>query len=137
MNIEQAKQIVNSKFSYKLDDGVDSWEVLDTSLAQIQGDCEDYALTFIWLAEDKKLIKFLWSLLIMKYVMWYVKTPNNNGHALVYIRSNRKCIDNIQKDFKTKKQYRELGYKFKFPFLSVLVFPKLLLGLVVKGIRRR
>jgi len=136
MNIESAKQIVNSKFTYELDEKIDSWEVLDASLEQIRGDCEDYALTFIWLVENKSLIKFLWALLSMKYIMWYVKTPNNYGHALVYIRENRKCIDNIQKDFKTKQQYKELGYKFKFPFVSVLVLPKLLVGLVVKGIRR-
>ena len=126
MNIKQARDNVNQKFRYQSDGKMDVWEILDTNEDIIKGDCEDYSLTLIWLAENKNIFKFIFSLLLMKYVIWYTKTPSGTGHVITYVRSEKKFIDNIKKDFYTKKQYRDGGFKFVFPFASLLILPKLI-----------
>lgn len=129
--LEKARDLINSKFVYKSDKSLDVWEVLDIDEKTIKGDCEDYSLTFIWLAEDKNFFKFIWALLIMKYIIWYVKSPRGVGHVVTYISSTKLYIDNIKKDFYTRQQYKDDGFKFMFPFISILVFIKLVISYTI------
>lgn len=131
MNIKKALKNVNKKFVYKEDGDIDVWEILDSSENKIKGDCEDYSLTFIWLAEDQNFFKFIWSILIAKYIIWYAKTPNGGGHAVTYVRENGLYVDNILKDFFTKQHYEEKGFKFVFPFISILTIFKLIFSYTV------
>lgn len=129
--LEKARDLINTKFVYKSDNALDVWEVLDIDEKTISGDCEDYSLTFIWLAEDRNFFKFIWALFIMKYVIWYVKSPRGGGHVVTYISSTNLYIDNIKKDFYTRQQYRDDGFKFVFPFISVLAFVKLIISYTI------
>jgi predicted transglutaminase-like cysteine proteinase len=125
MNIQTALKEVNEKFVYEKDGSVDVWEILDTDGAKIKGDCEDYSLTLIWLTEDQNFFKFIWSILIAKYVLWYAKTPNGGGHAITYVRKENLYVDNILKGLYTKEQYEKVGFRFYFPFISILTILKL------------
>lgn len=125
MNLDQAKEIVNRKFRYQADGKFDQWSVLDINRTTIQGDCEEYALTLIWLAEDQNIFKFLLSLILMRYVIWYAKTPTGEGHAILYNRTNKMYIDNIKKDFHTKTQYKRDEFKFILPLIFPVVFIRL------------
>jgi len=131
MDVKEARDIVNKKFVYEGDGRLDVWEVLDVDKDKIHGDCEDYSLTLIWVAENRNILKFIFALLTMKYIIWFVKTPRGVGHAITYVRKEGKYIDNIMKDFKTKDEYKKAGFKFLFPFASVLVAPKLFFSYTV------
>lgn len=131
MRNEKARDIVNSKFVYESDGKIDVWEVLDTDEEKIRGDCEDYSLTFIWVAEDRSILKFIFALLTAKYIIWFVKSPRDVGHVITYVRSNGMYIDNIMKDFRTKEEYKKAGFKFVFPFISVLAFIKLIFSYTI------
>lgn len=131
MNLDQARDIINRKFRYQADGKFDQWSVLDINSTTIQGDCEDYSLTLIWLAEDKNIFKFLFAIILMKYVIWYTKTPIGEAHAIMYNRTNKMYIDNIKKDFHTKTQYKQDGFKFIFPFVSIFILVKLLLSYTI------
>jgi predicted transglutaminase-like cysteine proteinase len=131
--METALKELNLKFVYKKDGKIDVWRILDGD-GVWEGDCEDYSLTLIWLLSDRNIIKFLWGILTFKYLIWYVKSPNGVGHAIVKI--NGMYYDNIQKKATSATELKTKGYKFVFPLFSILALIKLLfsytIGIVLK-----
>lgn len=124
-------KLLNSKFKYKYDSRwFDRWRILDISQEKVEGDCEDYSLTFVYLASDQSLRKFWKNLLLRKFSLHYVKTPRGEGH--IVCKHNGLYIDNIQKAFRTKDEYIEKGYKFLFPVPVFLVAAKMLIAQVGK-----
>lgn len=132
MSLDEIRRELNKKFVYTSDNGMDTWSVLETNADKIYGDCEDYVLTFVWMASDDSTLKFLWNLIFMRFVMWYAISPNDSGHAVLYVRDEEKFIDNIQQNFYTKQEFKDKGYKFVFPYASILVLPKLLLSYIIR-----
>jgi hypothetical protein len=130
MELKQALDLLNSKFVYKADPRkyFDSWKIL-YGADKWEGDCEDYSLTLIWLLSDKSLIKFIWNITVFKYLMWYVKTSNGVGHAVVKI--DGLYYDNIQKRCVSKQFLLEQGYNFKFPMLFPFIYIKLILSYTI------
>ena len=85
MHFIEANRKVADKFVYAKDSEqygfMEVWKVIDTSKAAWKGDCEDYALTVLWLISDRSVIKFLFNLLInIKFSIWHVKTERGVGH---------------------------------------------------------
>jgi predicted transglutaminase-like cysteine proteinase len=124
MQIEDALKIINSKFIYKRDKRkyFDHWKVLYGE-EKWEGDCEDYSLTLVWLISDRNVLKFLWNITFC-YILWYVISPNGEGHAIVKIDGF--YYDNIQKKATSKKELIDQGYKFKFPMIFPISHIKLL-----------
>ena len=122
MDLERAKEIVNRKFRYQADGKLDQWSILDINSSEIKGDCEDYALTVVWLMSDRKIWKFLYNLLLNpKLSIWIVTTKRGNGHAI--LEYDTFFVDNIQRKWfiKTDPAYKEYKWRFK-------MFPPLILG---------
>jgi predicted transglutaminase-like cysteine proteinase len=119
MIAEQAIKTLNSKFKYKADPfrWFDHWRVMVNDGDVWYGDCEDYSLTLAWLVSDQSLIKFIWNLVTFRVLLWFVKSPNGEGHGIIKI--DGLYYDNIQKKGCSKDQLKAKGYKFVFP----LVFP--------------
>ena len=136
MTIEEALKELNSKFVYKRDSvrWFDNWRVLYGD-GKWEGDCEDYSLTLMWLLSDKSLAKFLWNILIMKHLMWFVKSPSGEGHAVVKI--DGMYYDNIQKKSTTREELVKQGYKFVFPMIAPFAYIKLTLSYTVGRIINR
>lgn len=127
MKIQEALSILNSKFVYKSDKKYfDKWKIL-TGEEKWEGDCEDYALTLMWLLSDRNILKFLWNIMTFEFLMWYVKLPSGEGHAIVKFKDL--YYDNVQKKGVTFNYLKHIqGYKFKFPMLFPFVYFKLLIS---------
>ena len=121
---------INSSFLYQRDDSrIDDWDVLDTSKEQIKGDCEDYALTLLWLESKENLIRFVFNILLHRYTIYFCKAPNGEGHAV--LKHDGYYIDNIQRKLVTKKDLQVAGYKRFIPAPNFVVLIRLLVGLAL------
>ena len=130
MTIQQALDLLNSKFKYQSDRRwLDVWKVLDIDQPMVAGDCEDYSLTLMWLLSDRSMARLLLNITLFRYRMWFVKSPRGEGHAIVKIGDL--FYDNIQKKGATKQQLVEKGYKFVFPLIPPFVYLKLLISYTV------
>jgi len=129
-SFNQAQYRLNERFYYKSDNG-ESWNILKSEGA-ISGDCEDYSLTLVWLAQGKGRVSFWLSLITMKYVLWFCKSPSGVGHLILWVRGEG-WTDNIQKRIFTKAERKKLGYKLKFPYLFPLVLLKFIVSMGSKA----
>jgi predicted transglutaminase-like cysteine proteinase len=73
------------------------------------GDCEDYALTLLYLISDKSMWKFWWYLCIGKAQIRRVITKNGGGHAV--LRFEKHWADNWTKKFVEWEEMEKLGHK--------------------------
>lgn len=78
----------NKNFKY-VPDTKDSWRVLKHPY---EGDCDDYAITVLYLIE-KGWFKVWLSLLTFKAIIWFVKDPKGQNHAVLW-HKNYGYIDN-------------------------------------------
>lgn len=129
MNIQEALKLLNSKFIYRLDDGLDNWKIMKGP-DKWHGDCEDYSLTLMWLLSNKSILRLLWNILIFKYIMWFVRLPSGENHAVVKI--DGLFYDNVQKKGVTDTYMKRSGYKFLFPMIPPLIYFKMLLGVLFR-----
>jgi predicted transglutaminase-like cysteine proteinase len=132
MQLIEALNLLNSKFRYQHDTfkWFDQWNIIASEEKLWYGDCEDYSLTLAWLISDRNIVKFIWKFFTFQFIMWFVKAPNGEGHAIIKIE--KLYYDNIQKKGATKTELKEKGYKFVYPF----VFPILVLKFVLSFISR-
>jgi predicted transglutaminase-like cysteine proteinase len=130
MQIEEALDTLNSKFEYKSDTfrWLDHWRVMVNDGDVWHGDCEDYSLTLAWLVSDMSLVKFIWNLVTFRFLLWFVKSPGGEGHAIIKI--DGLYYDNIQKKGCSKDQLKAKGYKFVFPLIFPAVALKFAISLV-------
>lgn len=108
-------QTLNRRFTYRRDTG-ESWRILKGD-GPIAGDCEDYALTLVWLCEGRSMLRFWWALFVCRYVLWYCLSPAGNGHVALWIRG-RGWTDNIQR--RVVPRLPE-GYRLRFPCLVPVI----------------
>jgi hypothetical protein len=124
MTYKEAQHLLNSKFKYSSDTTGEKWTILDIDKSGVlRGDCEDYVLTLAWLIEDESYIKFWWSFLTFKHVIWQGKTPGGQPHAFMWTRGVG-WTDNITQKPMTKEQMKALGYKFWWPIVVPLMIAK-------------
>lgn len=135
--LEQSLKILNSKFKYKKDTfrWFDHWRIMVDDGDEWHGDCEDYSLTLAWMVSGRSRTKFIWNLVTFRFLLWYVKSPSGESHAI--IRIGDLYYDNIQKKGATKSEMEAKGYKFVYPFIFPAVALKFALssvgGLFLKG----
>lgn len=126
MKLQLAQYDLNDRFTYQ-GERRETWRIL-TGPGKVRGDCEDYALTLVWLAEGRSLWRFWWALLICRYVIWYCKSPGGGGHAVLWCRGAG-WTDNIMRDFVIdRKKLKSKGYGLRFPMILPLVVLKMLQG---------
>jgi predicted transglutaminase-like cysteine proteinase len=131
MNHQTAQRDLNSRFSYQPDQG-ETWRIL-TGDGPVQGDCEDYALTLIWLIEGRSMFRFWWALVTFRYVLWHCRSPQGEGHAVLWMRGAG-WTDNIQKRIlPSRRDLKARGYRMSFPILFPLVALKFLLRPLLRG----
>jgi len=91
MTPEQAVKKVNETWKYVSDGSVDRWSF------STPGDCENYSLrVLMFIKGDDGAAKR--SLLRGEAHMWYVKTANGSGHAI--LEWEGKFVDNRQRQWK-------------------------------------
>lgn len=105
----------SERFEYISDrnhyDQRDAWYIMESKDGKFYGDCEDYALTLLYLLCNRSLFKFWFYLFTRRAKLQYCKTKRGVGHGVLVYKS--KYVDNIQKKFVTKKDMIDAGYRFE------------------------
>jgi len=108
---ERQLKELNSSWAYKYD--IDQyakrehWQIMKDH--PYVGDCEDYALTLLYLISGKSMWKFWWYLCTGKAQIRRVITKNGGGHAV--LRFGKMWADNWTKKFVTWEEMEKLGHK--------------------------
>jgi hypothetical protein len=120
-----------ARFEYVADDG-DTWHIMRDSY---RGDCEDFALTALYLLEGKSLLRFWWALLSRRAKICRV-TNGGTGHAV--LRYEGQYIDNWTLAFVDRAHMEGLGHKFsRVTYLPYQVALKLLAGIVQRRLNKQ
>ena len=109
---------LNARFTYRAE-LKDRWRIM-TGTGPVQGDCEDYALTLIWLWEGRSMWRFWWALCIRRYVLWHCTVPSGAGHVVLW-RRGRGWTDNIQRHLVTPLPG---AYRRRFPYPVLVIAMK-------------
>lgn len=133
---EKELEELNSAWAYKYD--VDQYAVKEYWKIMKEppyiGDCEDYALTLLWLISEKSMWKFWWNLITFQAQIRRVKN-GGEGHAV--LRYGTKYADNWTLKFVEWEEMEKLGHKPYFWFYTPLdVAIKLLTAKLWKLIKR-
>lgn len=112
-------------YEYKYDTG-DTWSILKPDDdGKYRGDCEDFALTVLWILCDQSWLKFWFKLILGNAKLCYVN--NNGGHAVLKV--GNEYIDNWTKRWVSKEYMEGLGHTFKPP---LILWPHVFYNLIVK-----
>ena len=102
---------LNETWKYRYDDEQygtrEYWTIMREP--PYEGDCEDYALTLLWLISDKSLLTFWWNLITFKAQIRRVITKNGGGHAI--LRIGDLYADNWSKAFVDWSVMEGYGHK--------------------------
>jgi hypothetical protein len=101
---------------------------MDLKGEMLQGDCDDYTVTLMYLLSGESTKKMLWGLATLQFVPWFCRLPDGQYHVALWVRGEG-WIDNVQKKFtKTKPKY-----KWYFPYPFPVVMLKMALGRIFRG----
>jgi predicted transglutaminase-like cysteine proteinase len=102
---------LNASWKYKYDEDQyasrEYWKIMKQ--APYIGDCEDYALTLLWLISGKSMLKFWLNLITFKAQIRRVITKNGGGHAI--LRYGNMYADNWTLKFVEWEEIEKLGHK--------------------------
>ena len=117
---------LNKNFTYTPDPDRGFWKVMRKP--PFRGDCEDYALTLLWLECGRKIWPFIEALLVKDArICHYTSKRDGGGHAGLML--DARFADNTTKVW---SEDTPRGYEFEY-FYSV---PKVF-GMLVKGLFRK
>lgn len=123
---------LNKVFRYRQDGKLDRWMILEPdSNGIVRGDCEDYALTALYLICNKSLFRF-WLKLIFGRVKIRYGEINGRGHAVLEYEG--RYIDNITKRWGGVSDICKSGFKFKsWNYIWFTVAIKMLFAKLTRG----
>lgn len=111
-------------------DRVDGWRVLDAPAGPLRGDCDDFALTALWLVCGGSWLRLWWLVATFQAVFWYSRLPSGGGHMMLWMRG-RGWIDNIYPNWSDCARHRRV-----FPVLLPVAVIKLASG-ALGGVHER
>jgi len=103
-------------------DKVDSFRILDAPEGPLRGDCDDFAVTALWIAEGRSMLRFWWALLTFRAVIWRVKGQRWVSHAVLWHRKHG-WIDNQNPAWSETKHHT-----LRWPRLLPIIAAKMLIG---------
>lgn len=110
LNKEEHVAHLNETWKYVYDSdqhGFDRWVIMKEP--PYEGDCEDYALTLLWLMSGKSMINFWINVITMQAQLRRVITKKGEGH--VVLRVGNLYIDNWSKRFVPWEVLERAGHK--------------------------
>lgn len=105
-------------------DKLEGWRVLSSLTGPLKGDCDDFAMTALWIMAGKSWLRVWWLILTCQAAVWYCHSERGNGHAVLWLRGHG-WIDNIYPHWATTTRHTR-----RFPWPAPIVVVKLLLGMV-------
>jgi predicted transglutaminase-like cysteine proteinase len=125
LNKEEHVAHLNETWKYVYDSerhGFDRWVILKEP--PYEGDCEDYAITLLWLMSGKSMINFWINVITMQVQLRRVITKKGEGH--VVLRIGNLYIDNWSKAFVPWETMERAGHKkFLWMYDPLLVIWKM------------
>lgn len=120
MTREDALAELNETWKYRYDseqfNRPEYWTIMKEP--PYEGDCEDYALTLLWLLCDRSMFKFWVALFTYEAQIRRVITKNGGGHAVLKIGDD--YCDNWTREFVSWYDMRQLGHKKSWWFYTPL-----------------
>jgi hypothetical protein len=120
------EKLVNleANFVYTADGRLDKWRIMTAQNGKYHGDCEDYALTALYLIAGESLLRFWWLLILRKAKIIYC-TIGTIPHAV--LRYEKRYLDNIQGKFVSLRDLEDEDYRFsRYSYLPIQVAVKML-----------
>jgi len=89
---------LNERFVYRRDPGRDRWSVLTSKTGPLIGDCEDYALTVLWIEAGHDVAEMHRMVLRGKAALWRTHTMPGpeHTHMMLWVKG-KGWIDNTHK----------------------------------------
>lgn len=109
---------LQEKFVYTAD-RKDMWNLLGTG--HWNGDCEDFALTALWLTADKSWLRVWWWVITMQAMLWKAKTAKG-PHVMLWVRG-KGWIDNWYPEWGPQAQHKKV-FPYIAPLLAITLFLK-------------
>jgi hypothetical protein len=73
------------RFVYRSDKAIDSFRVIWREAGGMHGDCDDFAITALWLAEGKSMLRVWLALVTGAAEIWRTKVKDTGaGHAVLW-----------------------------------------------------
>jgi len=120
MTFRDAQADLNTRFNYRPDGRLGRWRVMRDH-GPVWGDCEDYALTLIWLAEGRSWLRFWFALVSFKYLLWVGKSPSGATHAILWVRGHGWTDNILQKpSARLPASYRR-GIPYPAPLVALML----------------
>ena len=122
-------ELLAKHFQYRSDGKLDNWHIMP--MDNLRGDCDDYAVTALYLMCKGSLLKFWLKIITFQAVFWFTKSPTGGGHLVLWMRDHG-YIDNWDRKWVTKDYMKQEGYKFVFPWLAPFVALKMFNGVILR-----
>lgn len=116
-----------ARFKWTGDGKLDSYRILSAPEGPLKGDCDDFAVTALWLVEGKSMRRFWWALLTFRAVIWFVKGRSFASHIVLWHRDHG-WIDNQNPAWGPRKD------KLRFPVPIFMAAFKMAAGKLRKRI---
>lgn len=126
MNVNEELQSFRNRFRYK-SDAEDVWTVLKEPTGPVHGDCDDFALTSLWIVAGHSWLRMLWWVTTFQACMWYTRSPKGGGHAMLWVKGYG-WTDNWYPVWNEKPQH---------PRYMPWVLPVFVLALILKPVRSK
>jgi hypothetical protein len=107
-------------------DKIDSFRILSSETGPLRGDCDDFAITALWIVEGKSTLKLFEALLNGRAAIWRTYTKRGTRHAVLWHRDYG-FIDNIAPDWA-----ENTPHTLRHKRWTVTVAIKMLIGLFVR-----
>lgn len=82
---------LKTRFRYKVDKPFDSWRVMADDDGDWLGDCDDFAVTALWLLVGRSRAAFVSALIKGTAELWYVTTQRGTPHMTLRWRGAWIC----------------------------------------------
>lgn len=98
----------------------DCWKILRKKDAngKYVGDCEDFALTWLYISKNRSLFKTIIALITGEAKVIFVRTRNNGGHAI--LKYQNYYVDNWTMTPVDLDHMKEIGHQFGSKLYSPL-----------------
>jgi hypothetical protein len=110
-----------ARFVWTSDGKIDSYRILSAPTGPLEGDCDDFAVTALWLAEGKSMLRFWWAILTFRAVVWMVKGTGWASHVVLYHRKHG-WIDNQNPTWGANRD------KLRIPMILPVIAAKMAIG---------
>lgn len=132
MHVTDAVDYVAKRFVYKEDPKSwwpDYWFVMKEKDGKMYGDCDDFAVTVLWLVCKRNLLKFFWHVLFThKHKVYRVRSNNSSTYNHLIGRVDDYWFDNwTLKALDKETFFKKTGHKMPekawvFGFIYHLIF---------------